>query len=135
MNFEEACAALEAAKEVEKKANAARIEAEEAVLACMPKKLEGSVTEHGDGWKASVTYGFNRTVDAAALSAIRSDIPAALFDQAFEYAPKIKLEGLRYLMNNEPETYLRLSSAVTVKPAKPSVKVERVVVEEQKEAA
>ena len=66
------------------------------------------------------------SVDAAALSAIRGQVPAALLEQAVEYAPKLKLPGLRYLRNNEPETYRVLAQAITAKPAKPSVSIEPI---------
>lgn len=120
-------AALDAAKENEERARESRIAAEQALLALVRGKAEGSVTERGDCWKVTVTYGMNRTVDMAALAAVRAKVPAGLFEQAIEYAPKIKLTGLRYLRNNEPEAYAALAQAITAKPAKPSVKVERMV--------
>lgn len=120
-------AALDAAKENEERARESRIAAEQALLALVRGKAEGSVTERGDCWKVTVTYGMNRTVDMAALAAVRDKIPHALFDQAVEYAPKLRIAGLRYLQNYEPETYALLAQAITAKPAKPSVKVERMV--------
>lgn len=126
MNIDTLAAALEAAKIAEARARDARIEAEEALLAVLPTKDEGSATEHGVEYKVTARYGVNRTIDAPALEAVRAQVPAALFDQAFEYAPKIKLAGLRYLRSNEPDTYRVLAQAITAKPAKPSVALERV---------
>lgn len=120
-------AALEAAKENEERARESRIACEEALLALVRGKAEGSVTERGEGWKVTVTYGVNRTVDAAALDAVRARIPAALFEQAITYKPALVLAGVRYLQSNEPDTYAVLAQAITAKPAKPSVKVERMV--------
>lgn len=125
MNIDQLAAALEAAKIAEARATAARIDAEQALLAVCQAKDEGSVTVRSAEYKATVTYGINRTIDAAALEAVRGSVPGALFDQAFEYAPKIKVAGLRYLMLNEPDTYAALAQAITAKPAKPSVRVER----------
>ena len=127
-------AALDAAKENEERARESRIACEEALLALVRGKAEGSVTERGEGWKVTVTYGVNRTVDAAALDAIRPQIPVALFEQAITYKPALVLAGVRFLMNNEPGTYAVLAQAITAKPAKPAVKVERMV-EQQREAA
>lgn len=126
MNIDTLAAALEAAKLAEARARDARIEAEEALLAILPSKDEGSVTERGAAYKVTARYGVNRTIDGPALEAVRAQVPAALFDQAFEYAPKIKLAGLRYLRSNEPDTYRTLAQALTAKPAKPSVSLERV---------
>lgn len=92
-----------------------------------PARDEGAVKSDGNAYRITTTYGVNRTIDAAALDAVRAKVPAGLFEQAIEYAPKIKLAGLRYLRNNEPETYALLAQAITAKPAKPSVKVERMV--------
>ena len=74
----------------------------------------------------TATFGVNRTIDRAALESVREVIPVALFEQAVEYKPALVLAGLRYLQSNEPDTYRVLAQAITSKPAKPSVKVERV---------
>ncbi len=129
MNAFDAAASLVEARKIElAAAQAALLDAEQAMLRLMPAKDEGSVTERGLHYKVTATYGVNRTLDAAALGAIRNEIPSALFDQAIEYAPKLKLAGVRYLQANEPETYAVLAQAITAKPAKPSVKVEAVEV-------
>lgn len=127
--FDQAAANLEAAKIAEARATEARIAAEMDVLRLMPSKPEGSVTERGLRYKATVTYSITRSLDVAALDAVRSKIPASLLEQAIEYAPKLKLAGVRYLQANEPETYAVLAQAITAKPAKPSVKVEALQAE------
>lgn len=124
--IDQLAAALEAAKENEERARESRIACEEALLALVRGKAEGSVTERGEGWKVTVTYGVNRTVDMAALAAVRDKIPHALFEQAVTYKPALILPGVRYLQNNEPATYALLAQAITAKPAKPSVKVEPI---------
>lgn len=133
MNIDTAAAALEAAKIAEARARDARIDAEAALLTLVEDKYEGSVTVRGQQYKATVTFGVNRTVDAAALAAVRDAIPEALFEQAVTYKPALVLAGVRYLQNNEPETYAVLAQAITAKPAKPSVKVEAIA--EVREAA
>lgn len=117
---------IEAAKAREDAARAERIALEEDLLPLLTARNEGAITEHGDAYKVTVTYGVNRTLDAAALAAVKSELPAALFEQAIEYAPKLKLAGVRYLQNNEPQAYAVLAQALTAKPAKPSVRVERI---------
>ena len=131
--IDQLAAALEAAKIAESQATAARIDAENALLAQMPDKPEGDVRVTGNAYRAIATFKVNRTLDVAALAAIRGQIPVALFEQAIEYKPAIKLAGLRFLQNNEPQTYAVLAQALTAKPGKPSVRVETLV--SMKEAA
>ncbi|WP_426287486.1 DUF7173 family protein [Luteibacter sp. E-22] len=125
---------LELAKRTEAMASAARVEAEKELIALLPVKDEGSVTMKGAQYKVSVTYGFNRTVDAQALEAIKREVPSELFEQAIDYKPSLVLAGLRYLQSNEPDTYAMLAQAITSKPSKPSVKIEALA-EELREAA
>lgn len=125
--IDQLAAALEAAKIAEDTAKDARITAENALLAVLPERTEGSASERGHAYKATVTYGMTRSLDAAALAAIKGRVPEALFEQAIEYKPAIKLAGLRYLQNNEADTYAILAQAITAKPSKPSVKVEALV--------
>lgn len=132
--IDEAARALEIAKFAEAKATADRLRAEQALVELMPTKTEGSVSMKGGEFKVSITYAMNRTVDAPALAAIRDGIPAALLDQAVAYKPSLVLAGLRYLQNNEPDAYAVLAQAITSKPAKPSVKIERVA-DDMREAA
>ncbi|MGV8956021.1 MAG: hypothetical protein ACOH2M_33320, partial [Cypionkella sp.] len=68
----------------------------------------------------------NRLFDAAQLEAIRPRIPAALFGQVVRYKPEPVLQGLRYLKNNEPDTYAVLAQALTATPGKTGVRVEFV---------
>lgn len=126
--------ALVQAKQKEQEAIATRHSAEVALLDLIESKAEGTAHVTGERFKATATFGFNRTLDGAALEAIRSQVPVALFEQAIEYKPAIKLAGLRYLQQNEPSTYAVLAQAITAKPAKPAVKVEMIAVDVQEAA-
>lgn len=118
---------LLAAKDAENAATCARIAAESDLLALgVPVKSVGDTTTKLPGWKVTTTGVVNISIDAAVLAAIKPDIPAALFEQAIRYKPDVIAAGLKNLKNNEPETYLVLASALTSKPGKTSVKVERV---------
>ena len=96
----------------------------------MPSKDEGSVTLKGESYKVTITYGVNRTLDQAALEAIKDGIARELFDQAITYKPSLVLAGVRFLQNNEPDSYAVLAQAITSKPAKPSVKLEQLAMQE-----
>lgn len=124
--IDEAAAMYELAKMQHERTAEALSEAHANLVALMPTKDEGSVTIKGESYKVAITYGVNRTVDAAALEAIKSSVPAALFEQAITYKPALVLPGLRYLQSNEPEAYAALAQAITARPAKPSVKIEAV---------
>lgn len=115
---------LASAKAAEARAVASRIKAEQAVLAFIPPKPEGSTTLKHGAWKVTATFGMNRTLDPALIETVRAEIPEALFEQAIEYKPSLVMAGLRYLIANEPETYSLLAQAITAKPAKPSVRLE-----------
>jgi hypothetical protein len=117
---------LVAAKNAERAAVARRIDAEGHVLRFMPSKTEGAVSARIGTWKVSATYGVNRTIDAAAMDAVRAAMPPALFEQAVTYKPDLVMAGVRYLQSNEPEAYALLAQAITAKPAKPSVRIEAV---------
>jgi hypothetical protein len=125
---------LELAKRTEAMASAARVEAEKELIALLPVKDEGSVSMRGEAYKVSITYGFNRTLDAPALEAVKREIPPDLFEQAIDYKPSLVMAGLRYLQSNEPGVYAILAQAITSKPAKPSVKIEQIA-DELREAA
>lgn len=124
---------LEAAKRTERLATEARIRSEQELIALVPMKDEGSLTTRTDGWKVTVTGVVNRSVDQAALDAVRSSMPAGLFDQAVRYKPELITAGVRHLQQNEPDAYALLAQAFTARPGKPGVVVERV--EKQEEAA
>lgn len=125
--LEGACLELEVAKEMEAQATATRIHAEQRLLALgVALRPEGSVTTIIRDWKIVTTGRVNRNIDDAVLDAIRADVPSALFDRAIRYKPSLVLDGLRYLQNNEPDTYAVLAQAITAKPGKPSVTIERV---------
>lgn len=130
-SIDEVAGALAAAKQAENEARTARIAAEESLLALLDTRDEGTVSARGDAWKVTARYGINRTVDAAALEAVRAAVPREMFEQVIEYKPAIKLPGLRYMRNNEPQTYAVLAQAITAKPAKPSVSIEAIEVQVQ----
>ena len=132
--IDEAAAVYELAKMQHERTAEALADAHTALVALLPKQDEGTVKLQGESYRVAIEYGFNRTIDAAALSAVKDQVPPALFEQAITYKPSIVLAGLRYLSSNEPEAYAALAQAITARPAKPSVKIEAIVVELQEAA-
>ena len=75
-------------------------------------------TELPTGHKVTVKCGFNRRMNWADWKRIKADIPKALHPVKITEA--LDVVGLKYLANNEPETYKLISEALTVTQAKPS---------------
>lgn len=116
-------AQLRLAKEREAEATAARLVAEQEVIALMGVKEEGTFVQKGDFFKVTTVGKLNRTLDAEAFEAIKPSIPHSIRDRLVRNKPEIVLSELRYIENNEPEIYKIFSQALTVKPAKPAVSV------------
>lgn len=125
--------ALEAAKTEEARATQARLDAEAALIDALGVREEGAQTHNGESYRVTITGVINRRIDPAALSALADRIPTPLLLQAVRYKPEPIAAGIRYLRNNEPETYAVLAEALTVTPGKPQVRIERVAA--MKEAA
>lgn len=119
-------AQLQAEKIEEAQATARRIATEQRLIELVGAKEEGDQRTMGREWKVITTGVINRKFDEAALASLREQVPAALFDQCVRYKPEPITAGLRYLRNNEPETYAVLAQALTATPGKTGVRVEFV---------
>lgn len=111
------------AKRQEDDARRMRIELEMMIVDYYGCKDEGSQTHKEGDFKVTITGKVNRTLDAAAWDSVADKVPANLSPVA--YKPSLDLKGLRYLQQNEPEVYRIVAEAITAKPGKPSIKVER----------
>lgn len=109
------------AKNAEDDAKQKRIELEEALIAIVGKKDEGSQTHKIGDYKVTITAKLTRTLDKNVWAKVENAVPESL--RPVEYKPSLDLKGLRYLELNEPEVFKLVSTAVTVKPAKPSVSI------------
>lgn len=105
-------------------------DAEAALVAAVPCELEGSLTTESDYYRITTVGKLNRTLDAGKLEALRAVIPAAIYDRVIRFKPDLSLRDYKYLENNEPAYFAAFAEAVTTKPAKTSVKVERIEIEE-----
>lgn len=100
--------------------------AETELLASVPAELEGSLTTESDFYKVTTTGKLTRKIDASKLDAVRACVPAPIFDRVIKYTPDLSLRDLRYLEMNQAEYYRVFAEAITTKPAKTSVSVERL---------
>ena len=115
INLEELKTAWRAAKAAEDAANAERLRVEAAIVAMMPSKLEGSVTEAG----VTVTFKVTRKVDAVALQSDWHTLPESV-QQAFAWKPSVDTRHLRALEGYDLTTAQRF---FTTTPAKPAISI------------
>lgn len=111
------------AKAREEKAREDRIAAEEKIVSQLGCKEEGSQSHKLDGYNVTVTGKINRTLDAAAWDSVSDKVPANL--SPVKYKPALDTRGLKYLQQNEPDIYRIVAEAITAKPGKPAIKVEK----------
>lgn len=129
-----AAAALLAAKEAERAATEARIDAEQALIALAGDlKAEGANTLLSDAYKVTITTKITRSVDQARLAEIASQVPGEFGKRLIRWKPDLVMSELRYIEHNEPQVYAIVAQAITAKPAKPAVEVKAV--EPKREAA
>lgn len=105
-------------------------DAERALLALVPFELEGSKTTTSPHYKITTTGKLTRTVDAEQLERVRAVVPPAIFQRVVRMKPDLSLRDLRYIEANEPDLYRAFALAITTKPAKTSIKVERLIIED-----
>lgn len=111
----------QAAKTAEAEARDQRLAIEEQIIALTGMKEEGSQTHKAGARKVKVTGKLTRKLLPEEWERIAKTIPEAL--HPVQYKPSLDLKGLRYLENNEPETYSLVCQAIETKPAKPAVEV------------
>lgn len=125
--LERAAEALIQAKAAEIAANQRRLEAERDVLHLLGEiEAEGTHKSSAGAYTVTVRSSMNRTLDRDVLVQIAPQIPEQIAKRLFRWKPELELRELRYIQDNEPELYGIVAQAITMKPAKPSISVERV---------
>lgn len=115
---------LRECKQAEDTAKAARIAAEDALIALVGCKTEGSTTIKTAYFAVKTIGKLTRSLDVPAFESIKTQIPEAIRDRLVRYKPELSLTELRHIESDEPEIYAVLTQALTIKPAKASVSVE-----------
>lgn len=114
------CIKLLAAKAKEAAAKQERLSLEAEILSAFKStKLEGTETKATDGFKVSVTNKLNRILDYKAYKSIH--LPENLAFVALK--PHIDLKKMRIIEATNPTL---VAQCVTVKPAKPAIKIKEV---------
>ena len=99
-----------------------RIEIENQMIPHLNKKPEGSsTTETRFGRKITLTNKNNYKLDDVALEEVIETVPANLLP--LKIKTTVDVTRLKYMRNNEPETYRKIARAFTSSPAKPAIKI------------
>jgi hypothetical protein len=127
---------LENAKAAEAAAAQARLDAESVVLSLAGElPLEGTTRCVAGDLQAVIVTALRRSVDADKLAALAVEIPEAIGKRLLRWKPELVTAELRYIERNEPALYAIVAQAIEIKPSKPSVRVEPVKADAQREAA
>lgn len=112
------------AKQEEDYARARRLEIESQMIGAIDIPAEGSRTHKVERYKITVTQPVSRKVDMAEWVKVGLDLPESL------RPIKTKIEadpaGCKYLAENQPNVWARISSAFTTTPGKVGFKVEEI---------
>jgi hypothetical protein len=137
------------AKQREDLGKADRIMVEQDLLKCgLETKTEGQITHSLNGFKLTFKQELRRSLDIPKLNKIRGAIPVdmlptniitsimgeiptpllhqlkkSLPDKAIDQSEVLDMDGLRWLETERPDLYKVFATALTVTPAKPSVKI------------
>lgn len=116
---------LEVARAAEAAARDHRIACEEAIIAAVGVRDEGSQTTKTAFYKVTTKGSLLRSLDEKAWREIRDQVPDAIADQVVTYKPSLSAAGVKFIELNEPQLYRLIARAITVKPGKAAVSVER----------
>jgi hypothetical protein len=109
-----------AAKEAETAATEERRLIEEAMLAHLPTKIEGTVTDKDAG--ISVQFKVTRKVDTEKLQQFWSELPEAAH-VAFRWKAEANTTALKSLQEVNPQAYQAVIAFITTSPAKPAFSI------------
>jgi hypothetical protein len=85
---------------------------------------EGQKTYAADQWKVTVKAPLIRSMNWDAWEQVKGRIPEDLWP--VEMKPSLDEKGVKWLQNNEPETYAVLSEALIIKPGSVQITVQEV---------
>ncbi|AMO55653.1 hypothetical protein GZ77_09020 [Endozoicomonas montiporae] len=117
---------LEEAKRHESMARQARLEVEAKILETVGVKEEGSATIKSDFYKVTTTGGITRSLDAKKFEDIKGRLPLHVAEKVVRLKPELDVRQFKALKDLSPDLYAIMAEAVTSKPRKASVKIERL---------
>ena len=109
-------------KAAEAAARDARVAIEQDMLPFLEQKADGSrTTTTANGTKITVKRGFSRKLSQDEWRRIKDKIPEDL--RPIKMVEALDNERVRYLINNEPDTWQQMAVAITTTEQKPNITV------------
>lgn len=124
--FDELLQEFLSAKADEEAARERRYAAERKIAEACGSKEEGQISRKGTAFKAVAKYKINRTLDPKVWEEVAPTINPAIAANIVRWKPEIVLKGLRWVEENDQETYGKIARAITSKPAKVAISVEEI---------
>lgn len=109
-----------AAKAAERAANEERLAVEQAILALMPEKAEGTVTDESTG--IACTYKVTRKADTEALQNDWMHLSQTV-QSAFNWKADVSAKQIKAMQELDPAAFAVAAKYVTSTPAKPSISI------------
>jgi len=111
-------------KSAEEKAKKDRIQCESDMLPFLDQREEGACTTTlSDGTKITVKNSFGRSIHWDTWKRIQPRIPTEL--HPIKIVEMLDETRLKFLLQNEPDTYKIISEAITTTPHKPNITVKK----------
>jgi hypothetical protein len=109
-------------KDAEEKAKLERVQCESDMLPFLDQREEGACTTTlSDGTKITVKNSFGRSIHWDTWKRIQPRIPTEL--HPIKLVEMLDETRLKFLLQNEPDTYKIISEAITTTPRKPNITV------------
>ncbi len=103
-----------------------RGEHESMLLKVCGLKQEGSQTTNEGGFKVVTTQPYTYTVDKDDTPAIFQILGEKIYTRLIQWEPKISVKDMKYIRDNEPETWAQIQKFITSKAQNPRVAVTRL---------
>ena len=111
-------------KDAEEKAKLERVQCESDMLPFLDQREEGACTTTlEDGTKITVKNSFGRSIHWDTWKRIQPRIPTEL--HPIKLVEMLDETRLKFLLQNEPDTYKIISEAITTTPRKPNITVKK----------
>ena len=111
-------------KDAEEKAKLERVKCESDMLPFLDQREEGACTTTlSDGTKITVQNSFGRSIHWDTWKRIQPRIPTDL--HPIKLVEMLDETRLKFLLQNEPDTYKIISEAITTTPRKPNITVKK----------
>ena len=111
-------------KDAEEKAKLERVQCESDMLPFLDQREEGATTTTlDDGTKITVKNSFGRSIHWDTWKRIQPRIPTEL--HPIKLVEMLDETRLKFLLQNEPDTYKIISEAITTTPRKPNITVKK----------